>query len=205
MTQTPTFDVGDVVVHPRRPEWGEGRILRAIRLEKDGKIGQRLTIRFGNKGEMTINTLMAPLMSKGTFDQMTSSPAPSKGADWPGQADDARKRLAALPEALTDPFASLAKRLDATLHSFRFGVSSSDGKALLDWAVGQTGMTDPMTKFTRHEIEQAFELFLRDRDRHLVDLVRQAKKDGKTPLLQDAAAQAKAPGARRALEAAMRR
>ena len=37
-----------------------------------------------------------------------------------------------LPEAMTDPFASLGARLSATLDSYRF---STDPKSLIDWAV----------------------------------------------------------------------
>ncbi|MEM8737496.1 MAG: DUF3553 domain-containing protein [Planctomycetota bacterium] len=93
------------------------------------------------------------------------------------------KELWELPDALSDPFASAPERLAATLQTYRF---STEPRALMDWAVAQTGLNDPLSKYTRHELEQAFPRFARDRDAHLKDLVRQLKRENNYAALKDA-------------------
>ncbi|MEM9914851.1 MAG: DUF3553 domain-containing protein [Planctomycetota bacterium] len=88
-----------------------------------------------------------------------------------------------LPDELSDPFASLADRLKATLQTYRF---STEPRALMDWAVVQTGLNDPLSKYTRSELEQAFPRYVRDRDAHLKDLVRQLKRANDFAALKDA-------------------
>lgn len=88
-----------------------------------------------------------------------------------------------LPDELSDPFASLVDRLKATLQTYRF---STEPRALMDWAIVQTGLNDPLSKYTRSELEQAFPRYVRDRDGHLKDLVRQLKRANDYGALKDA-------------------
>src|SRR5690606_34070030 len=106
-----------------------------------------------------------------------------------------------LPDALTDPFSSDAQRLAATLDTYRF---STEPRALIEWAVQQTGLNDPLTKYTRPELEQAFPRFARDRDLHLKQLVRTFKHRNDQATLLRAKNETRWPEARKALEKALR-
>lgn len=204
MVEATEFKPGDVVVHPRRPEWGEGVVDQAARIVHQGKGGQRLVVKFSEQGRVTINTAVVPLISKETFLAMhsTTSSAPRQG--WLGALEGkggSTEELYALPDAMTDPFANLTRRLSATLDSYRYG---SDARSLIEWASAQTGLGDPLSKYTRHELEQAFPRFTRDRDRHLNDLVRQIKMQGKRELLNEAIQTTRHVKAQAALQRAMR-
>ncbi|MEO0587524.1 MAG: DUF3553 domain-containing protein [Planctomycetota bacterium] len=106
-----------------------------------------------------------------------------------------------LPERLSDPFLSLADRIKLTLEMYRY---STEPKALIDWAIAQTGLDDPLTRYTRQEMEQAFPRFARSRDQHLKDLVRQLKREGKPEQLKNARRGAKFAAAQSAFDRAMR-
>ena len=207
MAEVPQFLPGDVVIHPRRREWGHGVVERAQQIAHQGKAGQRLVVAFANHGRTVINTAVAPLLLKDTTEQMSSSTSrrPSHRG-WLDTLAESNGRsepeLSALPEAMTDPFASIGARLLATLDSYRY---STEARLLLDWAVAQTGLDDPLTKYTRHELEEAFPRFARTRDRHLRELVRQLKAEGKIELLNETIARTHNAAASASLQAALRR
>lgn len=217
MAESDPFRLGEIVVHPRRPEWGDGVIDQAMTITHEGKPAQRLIVRFANHGQVTINTGVAPLLRKeavvpmrdhSTIVSETSSrlalAAKEKSAGgWLDSLGEKRngKELYSLPEAMTDPFASLSKRLQATLDSYRF---STEPRSLIDWGVVQTGLNDPLSKYTRHDLEQAFPRFARDRDQHLVELVRQIKRQGKAEVFNEVLQATSNATARNALQRAMR-
>ncbi|MBB6428625.1 DUF3553 domain-containing protein [Algisphaera agarilytica] len=127
----------------------------------------------------------------------------SSGSGWLDAMDpDGAKsnELWDLPDELSDPFASLPERLAATLKTYRF---STEPRALMDWAVVQTGLNDPLSKYTRSELEQAFPRYVRDRDAHLKDLVRQLKRENNFAALKDAG-RGLFPAAQSALDKAIR-
>ena len=107
-----------------------------------------------------------------------------------------------LPDSLSDPFSSDLQRVVATLETYRY---STEPRALIDWAVAQTGLDDPLSKYTRHELEQAFPRYARDRDQHLDQLVRDLKRNGRRDVLAEALQQAPNRSARTSLERAIRR
>jgi len=118
--------------------------------------------------------------------QAVSGSGISGGSGWLDTFDDSSKKtheLWELPDTAGDPFASLPERLKATLETYRF---STDPKSLIEWGVAQTGLDDPLSKYTRHELEQAFPRFARDRDLHLRDIVRQLKRASNHAALKDA-------------------
>lgn len=233
MTQAQRFSTGDQVAHPRRPEWGSGVVRQVQAITHEGRPAQRLAVDFANKGRVVINTALAPLKlrdpqqgssqpndSQGNEENMTriagstagtslskaASAAPSSGGGgWLAQLERASghrsHELWDLPHAMTDPFESLGKRLSATLDSYRF---STEPRSLIDWAVIQTGLNDPLSKYTRSELEQAFPRFARDRDEHLRDLVRQLKRKGDNETIQATLRATKLPAASNALQRAMR-
>jgi hypothetical protein len=197
------FHRGDRVRHAVRPEWGEGVVEQAANAPGEG--AQRLVVRFANHGRVTVNTAFASIVAangdgsatqaKGWLDRMADRSGTAAAAAPAGKLDD-------LPEPCTDPFASLTGRLRATLDLYRFG---RDPRSLIDWAVGQTGLTDPLSQYSRHELEQGYQAFERMRDAHLVELLRTARRNGEQAkvdaLLADAGPQARAAiqQARRAL------
>ncbi|MFP4145772.1 MAG: DUF3553 domain-containing protein [Phycisphaeraceae bacterium] len=207
MKSPPRYQRGDVVYHARRPEWGQGVVRNASSITHQGQSAQRLAVDFSHRGRMTLNTAVAPLTTR-QEDRTTMNPAgrsTTAGGGWLAELERATNNssheLWNLPEALTDPFASPAKRLEATLDTYRFDTSP---RSLIEWAVMQTGLEDPLSKYTRPELEQAFPRFARDRDAHLQQLVRQLKRSDRSRL--DAILQqTRQPAAKNALSKAMRR
>lgn len=212
------YQRGDRVVHPRRPEWGAGVVRQAQTITHQGQQAQRLAVDFPNRGRVTLNTAVAPLKpantdtesKQETLTDMTRTRTASLsstevGSGWLEQLEQATRNrsheLWELPEQMTDPFASTQSRLDATLDSYRF---STEARSLIDWACMQTGLDDPLTKYTRQELEQAFPRFARDRDQHLASLVRQIKRNGRQALLSETLQTTRHPAARAALTKAMR-
>src|SRR5215475_864002 len=75
--------------------------------------------------------------------------------------------MSRLPDATTDPFTPLSARLKATIDLYRF---TDSGGSLLDWAAAQSRLKDPLSRFSRHELEQLFRRFAFVRDEHLKKL-----------------------------------
>ena len=221
------FQRGDHVVHPRRPEWGRGVIKDASAITHKGVAAQRVSVQFANKGRVVINTAVAPLEpetgrtqpmpttststrnprqepSHYTMQNRTTAPH-HPDAGWLNELEKSRHQgpaaLAELPDTMTDPFVTLRQRLDATLESYRF---SNAPRSLIDWAVMQTGLKDPLSEYTRHELEEGFERFRRERDQQLKSLVKQILREGDRPTLDAALKQTRYPEAKTALSKAMR-
>ena len=197
------------MIHPRRPEWGGGVVDEVMEILHDGQSAQRLIVRFAHRNRVTINTAVAPLMAKETYiamrsrNESTFNTSTTTGGWLSSLEQDPAggHELWRLPEAMTDPFSSLARRLQATLDSYRFG---TEARSLTAWAVAQTGLDDPLTKYTRQELEQSFPRFARNRDNHLQDLVNQIKRNGERDLLDQALANTRATAAREAIKRVIR-
>lgn len=189
-----TYSVGDKVRHRQRPEWGTGSVTKIETVSMRGSRDQRIWIRFPNAGLKTM------LASVAQLDRAEASP-PAAGAGVAAQAertfreDDtllgrearheggwlgeiAKKKpedaMVALPAAASDPFLSIERRLECILGLYRF---EAVGGQLIDWAVAQSGLDDPLSRFNRHELEAFFGRFAHDRDLALVRLVQEAKKN----------------------------
>ncbi len=162
------------MTHATRPEWGAGEVVSVQPTMHEGKPCQRVSVRFERAGLKTISTAVAELcqvVSNGAV------PAAKPAISAFDQFDDQpthEERLAELPAAATDPFASLKSRLEATLRLYRY---SGDGAGLIDWAAAQTGLRDPLTEFSRHELEEHYRRFERMRDAHLGQLAARAGKE----------------------------
>ena len=92
-----------------------------------------------------------------------------------GKTARSREELWQLNDAMTDAFRSPEDRLKAILDSYRY---STDPKSILVWATAQTGHDDPLSHYTRTDLEQAFPRFARERDQQLRTLVRDFKRKG---------------------------
>lgn len=179
---------GDRVLHRARPEWGVGSVTEAHKSVQDGQQCQRLTVRFDKGGLKTVSTAFADLHRVDSDTHAGSDPvfAParsmSSGLSRPVAIDaedadlpDIRQKLAELPDEASDPFRPLPTRLRATVELYRY---TDQGASLLAWATAMTGLADPLSKVSRHELEQAFERFVVVRDRHLAQLLHAAPKEG---------------------------
>lgn len=199
---------GDVVIHPARPEWGRGKVEQARPAVHQGTKGQSVVVTFANRGRVTINTAVVPFArgqqpKDSTASMKPTFSPPSSEQGWLGSLAGGGdgNALYALPEACNDPFASDKQRLVATAETYRF---STEARSLIDWAVAQTGLDDPLSKYTRPELEQAFPRFARDREKHLRDLAYQMKRDGKIDIVKQVAAETRIPAAKAALEKVIR-
>jgi hypothetical protein len=183
------FVTGDRVRVAAKPEWGIGTITKVEivnGLKSNGHVPQRLSVRFPNGGIKTLVTGHADLQRvSDAADQFTTDESPSarywdkvNESDWLGSM--ARRKIEeamlTLPQDVRDPFNSLQKRLSLTLGLYRFDRS---GRGLMDWAVAQTGLDDPLSRFTRHELEQKFERWVVERDSHLQKLLQEAQAPGR--------------------------
>jgi hypothetical protein len=165
---------------------------------------------------VTVNTGVAQLLHKDSQMAMESptTPKPTATAGRSGgwldnlnhpSTKKHGEELYALTDPMIDPFQNIPKRIQSTLDSYRFGTDARNAKNILEWAIGQTGLNDPLSKYTRPELEQAFPRFLRDRDNHLFDLVKQLKRANRQDQLMDLLKAQRLPAAREALQRAMNR
>lgn len=220
MEATSQFKSGDHVVHPRRREWGQGVVEQAININHQGQSAQRLVVQFRNKGRVTVNTAVAPLAAADAATATLTAPEPEPTPMETAAANDdsangwlnslstqpRQTALWKLPETMTDPFATAKRRLLATLESCRFDDAPSNPRSMLEWAMNQTGLDDPLSQFTRSEIEQAWPRFKRDRDNHLKELVSQLKRKNENETLREVAQAVRLnPAATSALDRAQRR
>jgi Protein of unknown function (DUF3553) len=191
------WKAGDRVVHQGKPEWGVGSVTAAQGAVQDGRHCQRVTVRFENGGLKTVSTAFARLAKA----ESGSGAAENPNGTWLDDLEgvDVRDQLTTLPDAASDPFSSLEARLKSTLELYRF---SDSGGSLLAWASAQTGLSDPLSRLNRHELELAFQKFQMLLDRHLGELTTLARRSG---VQIDTIVAAASPEARRALQRANRR
>lgn len=206
------FKAGDRVRHDKRPEWGTGLVQRVESMQVAGQPAQRLVIRFANGGLKTISSVGGAITPLEVAAGHLNGASGSGGVGIP-ESDTLLNResegetgwLAAiskqkpesamvdLPIEATDPFLPRESRLKATLELFRF---QPTGRSLVDWAVARSGLDDPLSRFTRHELEQFFERWSFLRNKHLAKLVEELKHE---PAALEAAMRHAPPAARRAV------
>ena len=197
------FEFGDQVRHTTKPEWGIGTIVKAENSAVGGKLGQRLSIRFPGVGVKVLDASAAPL------ERVEQTAAPSTNgepnhavrawghlteSDWLGPLAQRKieQAMIELPEEVRDRFNGLRHRLTFMLSLYRFDRTAH---SLVDWAVAQTGLDDPLSRFNRHELEQFFDRWAFERDAHLGRLMREA--GGNQRLLESVLAEA-LPAAKKA-------
>ncbi len=165
---------GDRVVHADKPEWGVGVVNAAVPQIQDGKHCQRVTVRFERAGLKTLSTAFAHLKPAEDSPAIEQAIMTSKG-DWLSDvgAKQVQDIMTKLPENAEDPFASIESRLKATLGLYRF---SPSGGALIDWAAAQCGLKDPLSRFSRHELEEFYRRFEVSREQHLRRLLGEAQR-----------------------------
>jgi len=199
----PRLTAGDTVRHPRRPEWGIGRVLRAQ--SPTGEAGaQRVTVDFPGRGRLTIDTGTVAL--EPATDAAPAPPEARSEADrmleaLERMAGSGEEALADLPEAMTDPLTSLRERLRRALEGYRFPPTD---RGRFDWAVARTGLNDPLSHHSRDAIAEAFTRYRRRLDRHVGELVRQMQQAGRRQELNTLYQACRHEAGRRAMLAARR-
>ncbi len=182
------FEFGDRVRHMRRPEWGIGSVVKSEEVSQNGEAAQRLSIRFPNAGLKTVSTAQAELeLVTDKADSTGGSSDENSVADWHQLEDSknaewlapiARRKVGesmiAIAADVRDPFSSLRRRLSMTLDLYRFGRT---GSTLVDWAVAQSGLDDPLSRFTRHELELMFDQWASAREELLNKLLGEARAE----------------------------
>ena len=196
------FKFGDRVRHPRRPEWGTGSVTAVEHQQLNGSMAQRVSVRFSNGGLKTISTAHVELerveqtdVSERVADQHPDQTSMQDieimaNSGWLSGVAEQKlsERMIELPMAVRDPFDSVRCRLQLTLDLYRFDTS---GRGLMDWAIGQSGLDDPLSKFGRHELEQFFQRWQAARDDHLRSLMGDADQQLIAELLESSPQQAR--------------
>jgi hypothetical protein len=186
---TRQWKMGERLMHAGRPEWGIGEVRSAESIVQDGVSSQRLTVRFERAGIKTLASAFADLRPADQMPMLADhSPAETNGDhDWLKRAEAASpdELMTRVPEDATDPFRPRRARLESTLTLYRF---TGSGSSLLDWAASQSGLKDPLSRFTRHELEQHFERFRTNLDTHLKRLVFELRKEDAAALAEVSAA-----------------
>ncbi len=204
MSQT-ALKLGDRVRHSTRPEWGVGTIIKVEQNVANGAMTPRVTVRFPTTGIKVLAALPIPLelaneggaspdgASEEDSDRTTAFDSP----DWlaPVAQKKALQVMTSLPPAVRDPFLSVRDRVKHTLDLYRFDRA---GK-LVDWAVAQTRLNDPLSRFTRHELEQFFDRWAIERDQHLAKLIEECKREPEQAEEVEALMRSAPPAARQAL------
>ncbi|MBX3316704.1 MAG: DUF3553 domain-containing protein [Phycisphaeraceae bacterium] len=196
LMSTSGWKVGDRVIHAGRPEWGTGAVTSVEAAVHNGHACQRLGIRFDRVGPKTISTAFADLRHPDAAPSLDRKLSDAAGLDGPDHLKAAQV-LGELPDEATDPFISFKARLTNTLKLYRF---TGSGGSLLDWATAQTGLSDPLSRFSRHELELAFDRFKMNLEQHLRRLVQDARK--KEPESIAAAMSSAPPAGQQALKRA---
>lgn len=179
-----SFEFGDRVRLRRRPEWGIGSIVKVEAAMRNGTRSQSISVRFANEGLKVLNTSVAELelvshehdeaLADAKAHPMVQWQKFSEG-DWlaPMAQRKIQEVMISLPENVRDPFRSIRIRLRQTLDLFRF---ERTGGSLIEWAIAQTGLDDPLTRFTRQELELHFDRWMTQRQSHLQKLLNEASQ-----------------------------
>lgn len=169
---------GSNVRSAARPDWGVGQVLFVKEDTVNGQRVHRVSIQFG-VGHKTLMVPPARLLKPG------AAPPPPKPTGWIDQA--AKKTpedlLRALPDSITHVLGSYEQRvlLLSELYAYQ-----DDEAGLLEWAKKQSKLADPLERWSRDELSQAWGDFRRARDAFLRKLVDDAKKKRGAAAIGDA-------------------
>jgi hypothetical protein len=198
------IEFGDRVTHPAFPEWGSGAVIKVENAPVNGEPSTRVTVRFVHAGLKKFAGDSIPLV---VMQDAHAMPSDRSGKRPPilevedlersGLPEAVEQKLEEImfmiPLACRDPFNALEHRMRRTLDLYKYDMS---GKGLMEWAMGQTGMDDPLTRFNRTELEVYFKQYSFLLKQHLSKLLSEMYSDRK--MLQQLLAEAP-EGARRAV------
>ncbi|MEE2971795.1 MAG: DUF3553 domain-containing protein [Planctomycetota bacterium] len=199
------YKPGERVRHPGKPEWGVGEVSKVELITRDGMPDRRVWIRFPGEGTKTVLASVAglelveedALKAGGEADTLLDRQATHE-TGWLGEIakNKPEDAMTSLPERASDPFVPARGRLEFIFSLYRF---NRNGGSLIEWAIAQSGLDDPLSRFNRHELEQFFDRWSWERDQTLARTLDECRKSGESVdmLLRDAP-----PSARRGLKKA---
>ncbi len=179
------FEFGDRVRLQRRPEWGIGSVVKVEAAMLNGTRSHSVSVRFANQGIKVLNTAVAEieLVSHEHEEALADAKAHPmvqwhkiSENDWlaPIAQRKIQEVMVSLPENVRDQFCSIKQRLKQTLDLFRF---ERTGGSLIEWAIAQSGLDDPLSRFTRQELELLFDRWMTYRQDHLLKMLQEASQD----------------------------
>jgi len=180
-----TIAYGDRVTHPQYPEWGNGAVIKVENTAVQGGPTTRVTVRFSSAGLKSFvgDQLPLVLLDDGHImpgDSVSTRPAIAEVEDLErtGLTQAVEQKLLeimhTIPLACRDPFNSAEHRLRRTLELYKYDMS---GRGLMEWAMAQTGMDDPLTRFNRTELEAFFKQYSHDLNQHLSKLLSEMREE----------------------------
>lgn len=174
------YKQGDELKLCSRPEWGVGHVTRVEHVTREGQRDQRVWIRFPNVGVKTILAGAAQieqLNGDGGEAHTFAAREHAHETGWLGEISKKQpeQAMTSLPPETTDPFSSLRSRFRITAALYRF---RPEGASLIDWAIAQSGLDDPLSRFNRHQLEEFFSRWAWERDEHARQLFLEAKRNG---------------------------
>jgi len=183
--------MGQAVQNPARPDWGTGRVVSVAR----AGAAERVTVDFPVVGRKTL------LIPPGRL--TTPGAEPQRESGWldrlAGAGSD--QRLRQLPESVLQVLGTPRQRLAAVLPWYVFDGSPD---SLCRWARTLVGAADPLSLWSRDELEAAFSLFCRERDAQVRMLAALLKQQEGVEALREWIAQLE-PELGAAVEQALRR
>lgn len=198
------IEFGDRVTHPKFPEWGSGAVIKVENMPVNGEVTKRVTVRFAHAGlkkfvgdSMPLDVMQNDHAMPGDREGKRPAIAEVEDLERSGLSQAVEQKLEEImfniPLACRDPFNTLDHRLRRTFALYKYDLS---GKGLMEWAMAQTGMDDPLTRFNRTELEDYFKQYSFLVKQHLAKLLRELQGDQVTlkQLLDEAP-----EGARRAV------
>ncbi|MEE2894567.1 MAG: DUF3553 domain-containing protein [Planctomycetota bacterium] len=174
---------GEYVRHPGKPEWGVGEVTKVELITRDGQPDRRVWIRFPNEGTKTVLASVAGLevveeegLPRADGDTLLDRQSTHE-TGWLGQIAKQKPEdaMTSLPERTTDPFVPPRGRVQMIFELYRF---NRTGGSLIEWAIAQSGLDDPLSRFNRHELEQFFDRWCWERDRALARTIDECRRAG---------------------------
>ena len=191
-----TIEFGDRVTHPKFPEWGSGAVIKVENAPVNGEPSTRVTVRFAHAGlkkfvgdaiplDVLANEHAMPGDKEGKLPAIAAVEALERSGLTHAAEQKLEEIMFAIPLACRDPFNTAEHRMRRTLELYKYDLS---GKGLMNWAMVQTGMDDPLTRFNRTQLEDYFTQFSFLLKQHLSKLVQEmyADKDTLERLLVEA-------------------
>ncbi len=183
--KTMTIAFGDRVTHPKFPEWGSGAVIKVENTVQQGEPTTRITVRFASAGlksfvgsHLPLDVLEDRHSMPGDRDCVRPAIAEVEDLERSGLTEAIEQKLLeimhAIPMACRDPFNTAEHRLRRTLELYKYDMS---GRGLMEWAMAQTGMDDPLTRFNRTELEVYFKHFSQDLNQHLSKLLSEMREE----------------------------
>lgn len=188
MSNQCAISFGDTVRHPKHPEWGTGAVTKVEQTAINGEPAIRVAVRFKSGGLKTFAGASLPLeVMQSDFsmpgDGHLAKPAIAEveSLEQSGLTEAVEQKIMdimlAIPLPCRDPFNTIEHRIKRTLDLYKYDLS---GRGLMEWAMAQTGMDDPLTRFNRTELEVFFKQFANDRDMHLCKLAKELSDERKS-------------------------